>query len=225
MRAGARGLARRRVAGGPPGTTRRYASRVVRDMPLYAPPLTARNEMKYVDIELATYTADTTGNVTFMTPISPGSLLVGQREGSRVMLCGAQIRGTLTANTGPLAQATMLLVYDKQSTNAAPAILDVLEQVSSYSYQNTANRSRFDILGRWNYAVVGTAAAPTSGNELRQLDIKTTFRKTQIWGEGGGATVAQVISGGLFLLTFGDQAAGPTAALFDLHLRVFYGDN
>lgn len=218
-------MARRRSSG-PPGTTRRFVSKVVRDMPLYAPPLASRNEMKYIDIELAAYAADTTGVVTFVTPIIPGSLLVGQREGSRVMLCGTQLRGVAVAGTtGALSQACALLVYDRQSNGAAPAILDVLEQVSSYSYQNTVNRSRFDILGRWNFTLIGNSTTPTVGQELKQIDIKTTFRKPQVWNQAATGAQADIVSGGLYLLTFGDTAAGTAAGVINVHIRTFYGDN
>lgn len=215
-------------ASGPAGTTRRYVARVTREMPLYAPFSTARPEMKYTDVAQATYAADTTGTVTYLNRIDSNIGGIDQgREGSRVMMCGTQIRGFVVAGTtGTAARATMVLVYDRQPQGANPAITDIFETISSNSFQVTSTRDRFHILGRWDYTLIGNSTTPAVGKEAYQIDLKESFRKLAAFADSTSTgQIANIRTGGLFLLTFGDTAAGTAAPNFTLQVRTFYGDN
>lgn len=215
-------------ASGPVGTARRYVSRVVREMPLYAPFSTARPEMKYTDVAQATYAADTTGTVTYLNRIDSNIGGIDQgREGSRVILCGTQLRGAVVAGTtGTASKATIVLVYDRQPQGANPAITDIYESVSSNSFQLTSTRDRFSILGRWDYTLIGNSTTPTVGKEAFTIDLKTVYRKLSTYADTASTgPIANIRTGGLFLLTFGDTAAGTAAPNFTLQVRTFYGDN
>jgi hypothetical protein len=218
----------RRFAVGPVGTTRRFASRTFRELPLYAPLPVSRNEMKYVDIAQAVYPGDNSGSVTHLNPIIIGSLVVGQREGSRVMLCGTQLRGAVLAGTtGTVSKATLVLVYDKQPNGALPNISpDIFETTASDSFQTTANRSRFDILGRWDYTLVGNSTTLVTGREYFNVDLKSAFRKVAVYNEqSNSGAIGTMVSGSLLLLTFGDTGTGTSAPAFQLQCRTMYGDN
>lgn len=210
---------------GPVGTTHRRAPSGIREMPLHAPMSTARPEMKFVDVDSATYVANTTGTVTFLNSIAPGALIEAGREGSRVQLQGTQIRGRLTAGTtGTIAKATLVLVWDRQTNGAAPVITNVYETINSNSFQLTATRDRFHILGRWDYIIIGNSTTPTVGRESLNIDQKVVYSRLSQYGEASGA-ITDMLSGGLFMLTFGDTAAGTTAPNFVLQVRTYYGDN
>lgn len=98
-----RGSSRRRGAkvsrpSGPVGTVRRYAARTVRELPLYAPVRKMpRPEMKYHDVTGASYAADTTGTLTYLSQIPQGDGVV-QRVGQRVMILSVLARGRALAN-------------------------------------------------------------------------------------------------------------------------------
>lgn len=193
--------------------------------PVYAPPRSVRFEMKHVDVALATYAADTTGSVTFLTPLAPGTTIL-TREGSRLNLLGTQIRGVCSAGTtGTLAQATCVLVWDRQTNGAAPVITNVYETISSDAWINVDNRQRFTILGRWDFRLIGNSTTPTVGQEEFVVDRVVRYQKPQVWDQSSGSVIASVISGGLFLLTFGDIAAGTAAPKFTVQVRTFFADD
>lgn len=224
-----RGLSARRrqvmSARGPPGNTRRSVSRFVREMPVRAPAPSIIHEMKYKDVDSATYVADTTGAVTYLTSISGGDSMV-TRQGARIRLCGTQVRGKVVAGTaGTLAQATLVLVYDRQANGAAPAITDVYETANSASFQAVINRSRFAILGHWTYTIVGNSTTPTSGREEALVDLKTVYDLPTVFNDAGAAAITNLISGSLHMLTFGDTAAGTGAPNFTVQVRTYFADN
>lgn len=223
-----RAATNRRMARRVVGTGRQYVARVVREMPLYAPLAYSRPEMKYVDAAVSAG-CDTTGTATFLTPIPLGSGM-SAREGTRVTLCGVQLRGKVASGpTTFYAKAALILVYDRETKGAAPAITDVLTGANSEVFQNTANRSRFDILARWDYECLGAAdgvTQPQTGREVFSVDKKVTFNRVQVWDEDpvGTTPLAHIISGGLFLICVGDNPAGNQAAIFKGNARVMYGD-
>jgi len=210
---------------GPPGTTRRAFSRVVREMPLHAPTAAARPEMKFVDTTQATYAANTTGSITHISIIAPGNTLSG-REGNRAMLTGVQLRGTVQSNaTTGIAQATCAIVWDRQPAGAVPAITSIFDAITSNSFQSVSNRDRYAILGRWNWVLIGNTTTPTVGREEQSVDLHINFMKEIVFiHDSGNGDIANVVTGALYLITMGDVAAGTADADFTLRVRTYFGD-
>lgn len=214
----------KRAPKGPPGTTRRYVSRTVRDMPLHAPYAASKPEMKYVDSGLLNWNMSVVGTIGHVNVIGTGSSIVGQREGARVTICGVQIRGYAQANAGPLALGTLVLVYDRQPQGAIPLITDIYTAITPTSYAVSSARDRFQILGRWDYKFVGPGVAPTNESALQQIQYTVACRKDSVYDNTGLGAIVNMTTGGLYLLSMGDQVAlgAPFAVL---NVRVMYGDN
>lgn len=214
----------RRAPAGPPGTTRRYVSRVVRDMPLHAPYAASRPEMKYVDTGLLNFNMSVVGTIGHVNVIGTGSSIVAQREGARVSICGIQIRGYAQANAGPLAIGCLVLVYDRQPQGAVPLITDIYNTITPTSYQVSSARDRFQILGRWDYKFVGPGVAPTNESALQPVQYTVACRKDCVYDNTGLGAIPNMTTGALYLLSMGDQVAlgAPFAVV---NVRCMYGDN
>lgn len=213
--------------GGPPGTTKRYVARVVRDMPMYAPHAATKPEMMYFDVASATYAMDTTGTVTHINPIAPTDVLLSGRFGARVLTFGVQVRGIVTSGTTTgIARGTMAVIWDRNPFGALPAITDIYSAVSSGAFQVVTNRERFHILGRFDYLRIGNSTTPTVGREAEVVNVNIACKKPSTFAATGvSGAIATIVTGAIYLVTFGDTAAGTAAVTSTLLTRVYYGDN
>jgi len=179
--------------------------------------------MKFIDSPNAIFNMSVVGSLGHINPIATGSLL-NQREGSRVSLCGVQIRGYAQAAAGPLAIGCLVLVWDRQPQGAVPLITDIYTAVTPTSYQVTGTRDRFHILGRWDFKFVGGGVAPTNESALQQIQYSVNFRKDNVYDNTGVGAIASVTTGALYLMSMGDQA-GPGNPFALVSTRVLFGDN
>lgn len=182
-----------------------------------------KSEWKSVDT--AIYTSyGTTGDVVCLNGIAPGSG-IGQRVGVKVRL--RKVVADLTAHTKSAVAVScggrVMLVYDKQTNAAAPGVTDVLDITPGLHNEDSPikleNRARFVILRDWH---LRTGPDGAYGDMQKKRLIWRGTLPT-VYNNIGGGTVADIVSGGLFLVCYGSNAAGDDGQLSGV-VRVRYDD-
>lgn len=189
-------------------------------------------EVKYLDVAVAAYAADTTGTVTALNLTAVGDDN-NTRDGRQINNKSIHIQGTLA----PVDSATtdsfcrLLIVWDQAPNSGTIAtITDILTAATASSFTNLNNRDRFTILRDARYALgrqdtaaggsVGYTSSPSMFciNEFVKLDgKKTTY-------SGTTAVIGSVATGALLMVTIGTTAAGAGGS-FALNTRLRYTDN
>ena len=149
---------------GKPAPARLVNQSMVMSLPNYAPQLRRVTplEVNYVDLGSVAYPLDTTGSITLIAQIAQGAS-VQQRIGKRAYYKSLLMRGIVVAgSTGTVADGAILIVYDKRPTGALPAITDILTAVSPHAFMNDNNTSRFEIIRRIDFNILGNSATPTN---------------------------------------------------------------
>lgn len=193
--------------------------------------LEKKTPVGHVDLDSLTMAFDTTGSVEHVNIIPQGAGINNRTEDS-VELIGLQIRGRVANNlTAKQNDCALLLVYDKKPTGALPAVTDILKSVSPTSLNNQANKTRFRILRRWDWNLLGNvtvtvaadagppARATTYGN-LTSLTSITFDQYVSLKGlkakyNGATGVVGAMTEGALYLISVGHSASpdGSTGAL------------
>lgn len=183
----------------------------------------ANKETGFVDLASANYAYDTTGTITLLATVPQGAS-VNQRVGKKIRWKSIQCRGINFANTSAVFNdCAMLIVYDKRPTGQLPAITDVLNTVSSRSFNNDANSGRFVILKRHDFNLVGSSTTPTEASTCDADFFLKIDRDVEFAAAGTGA-IADISLGALYLITVGQNAAGATAASALLGFRTRFID-
>lgn len=172
-------------------------------------------EKKLVDTASATYACDTTGSVTLINGCAQGTDFTN-RIGRKYTNVTVQLEGIVQPQdtTTNANKYRIMLVYDAQPNGALPAVTDVLTAATSNSFMNLNNRDRFKVLCDVNGVVgpltVDTTATQAVGySDMAQANVRV-FKKVNLETicDGTGATVADIQSGSIFLLTVGSGTAG-----------------
>lgn len=185
-------------------------------------------ELKYNDIAVAAYAADTTGSITCLNLTAVGDDNT-TRDGRQINNKSIHVQGLLTPNdsvAGP-NWARLMLLWDTQPNGALPAVTDILTAATSTANTNLNNRQRFIILRDIKLAQGindNTATmAYSNGNNTYTVDtfiplggLKTTY-------SGTTAAITSVSSNALLMLTIGSQAAG-SAGTFGVTTRLRFTD-
>lgn len=184
-------------------------------------------ELKSVDVDVATYVADTTGTVTLLNGVAAGTDFT-DRIGRKIVMKSLYVSGILKnvdSISGP-ALCRLLIVYDNQANGAAPVITDVIKTINGVAMINLNNRDRFRIVYDKKYALGGldntaTQAYSTGSGQFhiklfRKLNLETLF-------SGTTAAIGSFATGSLYMLTCSDQAAG-AGGIFKLCTRVRFID-
>jgi len=204
------------------------AAAVARRAPLVLGPNIAQRglilnqgEFKAVDVT-ATVATDTASSVTLLDGIARGDE-INERIGREVTLRSIQVTGT--AYVAPAAgidqNHRVLIVYDRQTNAAALTAAQVLAAVTCYAPRNLENRKRFKILFDRTWHLNATAE-PNSQHIFkfyRRLAHPVTFNA------GDAGTVADIVTGSLYMVTVGSVAAGATAGSVLVSSRIRYTDN
>jgi len=169
---------------------------------------------------------------------------IPNRIGNKIALKSLRIRGAieLTGNGGtpPPQNARFMVVYDRQVNNAYPAVNNILSNIttgniiSAGDYLSSINPAFYDryivlcdklfILG--SNALGSTDQGPT---EMKQyvLDefIKLKGLEVQYSTSTGGAPIADVTTGALYMIGFGDQSNGAEPYYMNMRTRLRFYDN
>jgi len=181
-----------------------------------------KNEWKSVDTNVYMEYGRSTAKL-LLNGLAPGSG-IGQRVGNKVRL--RKVVCDLTAVTKTAITDSqggrVLLVYDKQTNATAPSVSDVLDLSLGLNDENSPikleNRSRFVILRDWHFR---TSASGQAGEMVKHRIVWRGILPT-IFNNTGGGTVADITSGGLFLMTIGSDV-GDNGQLSGI-CRVRYDD-
>jgi len=183
-------------------------------------------EMKFKDttasstitVNAATFT--TPGATFLLNGLVPDSTATG-RIGRRVTIKSLYVRltfGLLPASTGG-SPLRVVIVYDKQSNAAAPAVTDIMAADSFQSPNNISNRDRFITLCDRVTDPIGAAGEfQVALNFYKKLNLGVQFNA------GTAGTIADITSGAIYILFA--QAAGitTTAPICTWYSRIRYND-
>lgn len=142
------------------------------------------------------------------------------RNGRKIIMEEVSVLGIVRPvdATAQPTLARLLLVFDRQTNGALPAITDILDASTSISSWNLNNRDRFEILEDISW--------PLTESNVRPLvyihDVCYALNHTTVYG-GTGAAITDVQSGSLLLVTVGDDSA-VNAGIFKFTTRVRFYD-
>jgi hypothetical protein len=166
--------------------------------------------------------ADSTGAVVLLNGMSQGTT-ASTRVGRQVVIRDVEysLAFYATPTTGIDQIDRFLLVFDRQSNGSAPTITDILESNSPFALLNKDTSSRFVVIVD-NVKSVNASAEPESnvltGHVTRRVNKLVQFNA------GNAGTIADINTGGMFLVSLGNLAAGATAGSIIGRVRVAYTD-
>jgi len=110
----------------------------------------------------------------------------------------------ISGNAYPGDVIRVMLIYDKQTNGALPAVSDILTSAYPLSFTNLNNRNRFEVLHDEAVALNPQATVGTTlGNgapENKWREFRVKLRHDTIYGSTG-ANIADIKSGAIYMLT------------------------
>lgn len=190
-------------------------------------PVTAKPELKVIDIALTNQTVAAAGNVILLNGVATGTDFTS-RIGRKIVLKSLLLRAnsyyTAAVSTQVGDNVRVMVVCDNQANGAAPAVTDILVAADPVSPMNLNNRDRFRVLMDKviNHAgAVFAAGALTNGSpSMRSIKKYIKLNMESIYS-GTGATVGSLASGALYLVLIGFNN---NATDFDYITRVRFID-
>lgn len=185
----------------------------------------SRGEWKYVDMT-SNHAANTTGSVAFLIPVTSTTGVSG-RIGNIIEIRSMElrIRCAVTPGTGVDQVQRYSIVLDKQCNAVGPTTLGQVYQTGTVmSTRNLENRKRFRLLLDKTFALNATAEPGSQNFRKFYIKFRRPIRVTFNNVGGSPATVADVVSNSLHLLSCGSEAAGATAGTHYWYCRLRYTD-
>lgn len=184
-------------------------------------------DAKYHDIAVASYQCDTTGSVTHLDVVPQGTT-VNTREGKAFMPTSINIRGYLVAGvTAVFNDYAIMYVWDRQPNKGAFVIGDLLDTPTPGSQNKRENQSRFQVIRRFDGVLMGKGDGSTTGDFGASFDHYIKLPKglvAQCTTADTTGAIANRISGALFQVTVGNNAAGTTACFVNNTMRINFVD-
>lgn len=205
----------------------RAAAILVRQARMNAMPLQRQSpqEKGFVDLINQGNSFNTTGSVTLLCTVPQGAG-VNQRIGKKIMWSSIQMRGLVFANSATtLADAALIIVYDKRPTGALPAVTDILVSASSTSMNNNDNAGRFQIVRRMDWVFAGNSTTPTTGKEIIGFDHFAKFRRPCIFKSAGTGAIGDIEEGALYYVCVGNTTGATIQPSSNLNWRVSFTEN
>lgn len=188
-------------------------------------PVVPQTEVKYVDLAVAGYAADTTGTITPLNLIAQG-VDNTQRIGREALMLGVAIRGLCVPTTGTATGPQMFrlaLVWDNATDGVLPAITDVFTAATAYAFPNVSNIGRFTILHDQLFGI-GPLTAALADKTTGVVDVTLKINSATRFS-GTTAAIASMQDGTLYAITLGVNAAGAAAGSIFYQSRVSYLDS
>jgi len=180
-----------------------------------------QGEFKSVDVT-ADLACDSGSQVLLLNGIARGDE-INERVGREVTLRSIQFNFTphVTVATGTDQQQRVLLVYDRQTNATALTAAQVLLTADTVAPRNLENRKRFKILFDRTFALnaSGEPGSAVTRRFYRKLRHPVSFNA------GDAGTVADIVTGSLYLVVVGSNAPGVTAGSVIFATRIRYTDN
>jgi len=227
----------------PKGITSKYAAKKKREVKTVDGDFPQNYTRAYVSDTQTGFTFNDVPCIQNIARVQQGAG-IPNRIGNKIALKSLRIRGAieLTGNGGtpPPQNARFMVVYDRQVNNAYPAVNNILSNVTTGNtitagdYLSSINPAFYDryivlcdklfILG--SNALGSTDQGPT---EMKQyvLDefIKLKGLEVQYSTSTGGAPIADVTTGALYMIGFGDQSNGGEPYYMNMRTRLRFYDN
>jgi len=167
-----------------------------------------RPERKNIDVS----TSFTTGAAF---AFSAGQLMNGcaagtgatNRVGRKISMKVHQFRCAVNSNAGNAGNARILVVYDKQTNGAAPAITDILAADLITAPMNLSNADRFVVIH--DVITEGPTDITTTWHEkhFKKMGLETLFGNT-------GSAVTDINSGSVYMFVAGGTGSAITVNLY-----------
>lgn len=201
-------------------------------------------EKKAVDLAATTYALNQTAVITPINLIRVGSTFCN-RIGRKINMKSVKVDGNInfirTVNDEDYVR--IMIVYDRQTNGALPAIADILQDTdqatanttNSFSGANVNNVDRFQVLRDHRIHLPSFTYTAGQVSNLGGVDpVSTTFfiddyiklngLLTQYKADSSPAVIGDIASGALYLVTFGSAVAGSEGYQFAAKLRLRYTD-
>lgn len=180
----------------------------------------SKGEFKSVDTH-NNLAADTTSAVALLNGIARGDDIT-ERIGREVVLKSIQIHARFNVATGTGVDQTqrLLIVYDRQTNGSALTAAQVLTSASTDAFRNLENRRRFKILYDKRVAL----SASAESNSRVEMDLYRRLRHPVTFNSGDAGTVADIVTGSIYAVVIGSEAAGVTSGLITIGCRIRYQD-
>lgn len=200
----------------------------------------------------AALACNSTGSIIALNLIQAGSSFfnrVGRKIEMKSLLLEFTPRPVAAARSTAADTLRVLVVYDRQTNGALPAISDILQDTEqngtnttiSTSNINLNNRDRFQIIrdarmclpaitnaatGVPTLAWPSTMQGTSETGALYRSFMKLGELVTQFKADSAPAVIGDISTGGLYLITFAAQAAGAEGfTIVDWNARLRYHDN
>ena len=182
-------------------------------------------ELGYADVASTTYGMSTTGSIALLNTVAQGAA-TNQRVGKKWKMTSLQFRGLAYASTaGVVNDVAFLIVYDKRPTGSLPAVTDILNTANALSQNKDDNvPSRFTILKRQHFMLIGNTTTPATGEEAKDVDFYLKLNHPVVNKAVGTGAIGDIEEGALYLVTVGNNAAGVTSATMEGTFRVRFID-
>lgn len=176
----------------------------------------ATAEKKWLDTAI-NQEASTTGVITPINIVGQGTLST-QRVGNSFKMISVQIRGAMGVGaTATSASYRIMIVYDKQTNLALPAVTDIITAAGMDGLNNLTRKQRFVTI------VDDIGYLEAAGKQVEGVSI---YRKINLNTEyiNQNALISSCTSGGLYLITVGTTGTGATSPLLIANARIRFTD-
>lgn len=198
-----------------------------------------KKEYKFVDLGSSNFlTLNTTGTVTLLNGLVEGTDVV-DRIGRRIFMKSIQVKGWLSFINptdfnlaGSCQFARILLVYDKQTNGAAPAYTDVIQGLSSagtatntfLDFKSMPNMDRFTIIRDHSFMVPSEVFGQNDNEKQWHINWYIPLKGIPTMYNASNGNVADIKTGGLFMLSLGSSTFTATPTTFTYNTRVVFTD-
>jgi len=167
-----------------------------------------REEVKNTYVNSASASCDTTGLAVSLFQASQGTGVSG-RVGAKVTFKGMHVKLHVKAANAD-AWGHWVLLYDKESNAALPAMTDIWVAQDGMSERTHLYKQRFTTLKKGEFAIVATG--DTKGTPYQDFEFYVPLKNKECrFNSANGGTIADIQSGSLILAFNSNVAAGATA--------------
>lgn len=194
-------------------------------------------EVKCVDVRPADSVAVLLNNVTYAEPgantgytwlnlVAQGAA-VYNRVGTRVNFKSIQVRFMVSGQTAATVNAILrcIIVYDRQTNGAAPAIGTIFSDVTTAGAATTTFHSGLSIVNRSRFSIIRDEMIPMSfgGDSVKNYKTYAQGNWATEYSANGG-TITDIASGGIYIIyaaTVAGAAAGLSVSQISCRLRYY----
>lgn len=174
-------------------------------------------ELKTIDEVSQAYEFSSTGTINLINGVAQGTDFT-QRVGRKFNMKSILLRGRIAVGATPTGGTwRLMLVYDKQTNGAAPAITDIVDAIGMSGVQNLSNRDRFVVIMDKSGFLEATTKITIPFKKYKKCNL-------EVINGGTGDTVGSIQTGALWVISMGNLATGVTAITGTITSRVRFKD-